>query len=594
MSDGFYDGTLRTTVRLFGPRRAVLYASVGLRILNAACIGATAAVVLSVIRQLAEGSLDDGDVWTSTAVVVVAVIGQYLASYLANRFAWVATFEAIGEARIRTLRHLNRLPVGAVLDKRSGDVSAVLTSDFESVSNFAHHSLQAIFGAIALPVVVMIILVITDPPLAAAVAVSIVVAVPVFLLANRAFAALGLRRADELAVANTRMTEYVQGVGVARSFNQTGARLRWFREAVADVRAVNDAMAVKLVPLAIGAIGIVSLGIPLVVASAALRYFDGDVELAVVLAFLVLIVRVYAPLIEVATHVESLRLADASLQRIGRIMDIPEQPMPDHPAAVDPATAGTISFSGVTFGYRDRPVLHDVTFEVPAGTMTAIVGSSGAGKSTVLNLVARAWDVDDGIVRVGGTDVRDLTADQLFDLVTVVFQEVYLFQGTIRENIAFGDESATDEDVHRAARLAQADAFIEALPDGYDTEVGEGGQALSGGERQRVSIARAMLKRAPIVLLDEATASIDPINERAVQAGLAALVEDRTLLVVAHRLSTIRSADQILVMHDGRIAERGDHDTLLAAGGRYAELWRERARAASWRVGATSTVAAGQ
>lgn len=589
---GFYAGTLRTTVRLFGPRRPVLYASVGFRMLSAACVGITAAVVLSIIRQLADGTLDDGDVWTSTGVIALAVLGQFTFSYLANRFAWVATFEAIGEARIRTLAHLNRLPVGAVLDKRSGDVSAVLTSDFESVSNFAHHGLQAIFGAIVLPVVVMAVLVVTDPPLAAATAISIVVAVPVFLIANRAFASLGLRRADQLAVANTRMTEYVQGVGVARSFNQTGARLRWFRDAVAEVRAVNDAMAVKLVPLAIGAIGIVQLGVPLVVAYGAARYFDGDTELAVVLAFLVLIVRVYSPLIEVAMNVEAMRLADASLKRIGRIMDIPEQPMPATPAP--DVASGMVSFDAVSFGYGDRTVLHDVSFEVPAGTMTAIVGSSGAGKSTVLNLVARSWDVGDGVVRVGGVYVRDLTADQLFDLVTVVFQDVYLFQGTIRENIAFGNESATDDDVREAARLAQADGFIESLPDGYDTAVGEGGQALSGGERQRVSIARAMLKRAPIVLLDEATASIDPINERAVQAGLAALVEDRTLLVVAHRLSTIRSADQILVMHEGRIVERGDHDTLLAAGGRYAELWRERARAASWRVGVTAGAPAGQ
>ncbi|MFT3855098.1 MAG: ABC transporter ATP-binding protein [Ilumatobacteraceae bacterium] len=580
----FYNGTIRTTVRLFGERRNVLYASVGLRMLNAACIGITAAVLVGIIRQLADGTLGSDDVWPSTLVIVAAVTGQFVTGYLANYFAWVSTFEAIGEARIRTLAHLNRLPIGAVLDRRSGDVSAVLTSDFEMVSNFAHHGMQHVFGAVALPVVVMIILAFTDPTLAAATAVSIVVAVPVFLLANRRFKALSTRRADQLAVGNTRMIEYVQGVGVARSFNRTGARLRWFRDAVAEVRAVNDAMAVKLVPLAIGAIGIVQLGIPIVIAFGALRLFDGSTDVAVVLAFLVLVARVYTPLIQVAMQVEAMRLADASLVRIGRIMDIAEQPVPATPITEPGAAA--VQFDGVTFGYGERTVLHDVSFTVPAGTMTAIVGSSGAGKSTVLNLIARAWDTDRGSVHVGGVDVRELTADQLFDLVTVVFQDVYLFQGTIRENIAFGDESATDDDVRRAARLAQAEAFVDAFPDGYDTPVGEGGQALSGGERQRVSIARAMLKQSPIVLLDEATASIDPLNERAVQAGLAELVRDRTLVVVAHRLSTIRSADQILVMHDGRIVERGDHESLLAAGGRYAELWRERERAARWRVGA--------
>lgn len=593
MNRPFYDGTIRTTMRVFGPRRKVVYASIALRMLNAAFIGVTAAVTVSIIRHLAEGTLERSNVWGPIGVIAAAFVGQLLSAYAANYFAWVSTFHAIGDARIDTLTHLNKLPVGAVLDRRSGDVSAVLTSDYEMVSNFAHHSLQQIFGAIALPIVVMIVLAVTDLPLAIATAITIVVAVPTFLAANRAFEQLSVRRADELAVANTRLVEYVQGVGVARSFNQVGSRLRWFRDAVAQVRAVNDAMAVKLVPIAVGTIGIVQLGIPLVIGYAALRYFDGDAELAVVIAFLVLVLRVYGPLIAVASQVEQLRLADASLQRIGRIMDIAEQSVPRTATAVP--VDGSVRFDGVTFAYdTDRPVLHDLSFEVPAGTMTAIVGSSGAGKSTVLNLIARSWDPQAGSVQAGGVDVRQLTADQLFDLVTVVFQDVYLFHGTIRENIAFGgdthaaDDTGTGDDVRRAARLAQADEFITALPDGYDTQVGEGGQSLSGGERQRVSIARALLKQAPIVLLDEATASIDPINERAIQAGLAELVKDRTLIVVAHRLATIRSADQILVMHDGRIVERGTHAELLAAGGRYTELWHQRERAANWRAGARS------
>jgi ATP-binding cassette, subfamily B, bacterial IrtB/YbtQ len=245
-----------------------------------------------------------------------------------------------------------------------------------------------------------------------------------------------------------------------------------------------------------------------------------------------------------------------------------------------------VTFDGVDFGYDpDLPVLHQLSFTATPSTATAIVGPSGAGKTTILNLIARFWDPQAGSVTIGGIDIRELTQQQLFDAVTVVFQDVYLFQGTIGDNIAFGRPDATRPDIEAAARAAQIHDFITSLPDGYDTRVGEGGHTLSGGQRQRVSIARAIVKDAPIVLLDEATAAIDPITERAVQLGLAELVRGKTLIVVAHRLSTIRSADQILALDAGRITQRGTHDQLLDAGGLYARLWHERERATRWRIG---------
>jgi ATP-binding cassette subfamily B protein IrtB len=236
-------------------------------------------------------------------------------------------------------------------------------------------------------------------------------------------------------------------------------------------------------------------------------------------------------------------------------------------------------------GSSGPPALDGVDVAVPAGTTCAIVGPSGAGKSTVLNLVARFWDPDAGSVRLGGVDLRDLTAEQLYEAVTVVFQDVYLFPATVHDNIAFGRPDATRSDVVAAAREAQAHEFVSALSRGYDTPVGEGGALLSGGERQRVSIARAILKDAPVVLLDEATAALDATTERQVQTALARLVSGRTLLVVAHRLATIRHADQIVVLDHGRVAERGVHADLVAAGGLYARLWAERERAARWTLG---------
>lgn len=478
---------------------------------------------------------------------------------------------------------LHRLPLGSLLSRGTGDVAAVLTADFEAVSTFAHHAMPQIFGAIGLPAFALLGLLVVDPPMAVAVAVSIAVAVPLFLWANRIFKGLALERGDLLADAGTRMVEYVQGIGVVRAFDRGGARLAYFRDAVGEIKRVNDGLAAKLVPLALTAMGVVQLGVPLVIAALSYWLFGGRIDAGTVLVFLVLVLRVYTPLIQVATSVEEARLADAALERIGRIMDLAPQPAPETPR--HELAAHDVAFEGVGFGYDpDRPVLHDVSFAAAPGTSTAIVGPSGAGKSTILHLVARFWDPQAGGITIGGVDVRELTPTQLFDAVTIVFQDVYLFQGTVRDNIAFGRPDATQTDIDTAARAAQIHDFITGLSDGYGTRVGEGGATLSGGERQRVSIARAILKGSPIVLLDEATAAIDPIGERAVQAAFAELVRGKTLIVVAHRLSTIRSADQILVLDTGQIVQHGRHDELLATGGRYARLWQERERATRWRV----------
>jgi ATP-binding cassette, subfamily B, bacterial IrtB/YbtQ len=577
------DGAVRRIWQLAGPQRRRLALGVGCRVLWAVLMGLAMVVLVVVVDEVRHRSLDGGDLARVAAAYAALMAGQVAANYWSNRLSWTAAFDMGAEVRLAVLDRLQRLPLGFHVQRDQGDTLTALTQDIVTVETFAHAPLPALVGAFAGPLCVSAFLALVDLRLAAVTLASVLVAVPVYLVANRIFAGLALRRQDTQAEAAGRIVEYLQGIAVIRAFNLGGERLDRFRRSLDDLRAVNTRLAVLILPLASCAMTVVELGVPLLIGIGGYWLTGGTVDAGTLIVFLVLSMRVYQPLVHAADQLEQLRIADASLHRIARLADRPEQPAPAAPIA-RPVDA-TVTLDGVGFGYdADRPVLHGVDLTVPAGTTCALVGPSGAGKTTVLNLVARFWDPQSGAVRLGGVDLRDLTADQLYEAVTVVFQDVYLFPGSVFDNIAFGRPRVSDSDVIAAARAAQAHEFVAALPQGYDTPVGEGGMLLSGGERQRISVARAILKDAPVVLLDEATAALDPTNERLLQTALRELVRDKTLLVVAHRLATIRGADQIAVVDGGRITERGVHDDLLAAGGLYARLWAERERATGWRL----------
>jgi ATP-binding cassette subfamily B protein len=569
----------------FGGRRRPLVLAIVLRALAAICMGIPVAVVAWSVEAIRTQQLDERDAVVAGVIVVLAVLAQYGLWFGSNHLAWVSTFHAVGAGRIEALGHVQALPMGTVAGRGAGEISAVLNADYEQVAVFAHQGLMNLVGGAALPVATVIGLAVVDPLMAGVVAISILAAVPVFVLINRAFVTQSLERADVLAEANGRIVEYVQGIATARSYHQVGPRLGWYREAVARMRAVNDALAVKITPLAYVSIGTLFLGVPLVIAVSGYGLLNGRVDPLTAVVFLVVVLRVYTPLVSVAVEAEGLRLTDAALHRIARLRALPVQAHPEHPIATP--SGHDLAFQAVGFGYDpDRPVLTGIDFTATAGTTTALVGPSGAGKSTLLALACRFYDPDLGTIRLGGVPLTDLTESQLFAAVTVVFQDVYLFQGTIRDNIALGRPEATDAEVEAAARAARCHEFITAMPAGYRTRIGEGGLTISGGERQRLSIARAILKDAPLVLLDEPTSALDPLNERAIQDALTELVAGRTVLVVAHRLSTIRTADQILVLDGGRISQRGTHDDLIKDDGLYKRLWAERERASQWRLDA--------
>jgi ATP-binding cassette subfamily B protein len=311
------------------------------------------------------------------------------------------------------------------------------------------------------------------------------------------------------------------------------------------------------------------------------QFFNGEMSMTVVAMVVLFIFRSYLPAMGLVTGAAMMRVMEAGIDRYEKLKEVR---ILDADGREIPLNSFDIEFENVTFSYEDKETLKDINFTAKERSMTALVGASGSGKTTIANLIVRFWDAQKGKVKIGGVDVRDMTCDSLLRYVSMVFQRVYLFHDTIENNIRFGSPDATREEIIAAAKKARCHEFIEALPDGYDTLVGEGGSTLSGGEKQRISIARAILKDAPVVLLDEATASVDPDNEKHIQEAINELVRDKTLIIIAHRLSTIKRADQILVIDDGRIVERGRHEELLAKDGQYKKLWQRRQKAKSWRI----------
>lgn len=572
--------SLKRAWHLAGPLKGRVARGVLFRFLQSMMLGLSFGVVVWVVTGLAEGrALTAAWIWQAGGLMALSLLGQILFGYISVRASWLSSYEVAGHLRLRILEKLRHLPIGFHQARHRGDTVTVLTSDMQMLESFFSDGLPRIAQALGLPVAIFLVLLSRDWVVALTTAASVLVALPVFVGTSRQLSKLGIQRQDMQAEAGARMIEFVQGMGVIRAFNQVAQGQESFRKAIEDFRDISIRMVVQLtLPMALFGM-IIMLGAPLVIWVVGGRL--DTMETGTAITALLLLFSMYAPLLALLGVMEAVRMADASLIRMDRILS-----SPDLPEIADAMPSGfEVRFENVGFGYRPgKQVLHDTSFTVPERSMIAIVGPSGSGKSTILNLIPRFWDAGSGRITIGGADVARIGEAGLSDLVTVVFQDVYLFSGTIRDNIAVGKPGATEAEIEEAARAAQAHEFISRLPKGYDTEVGEGGNALSGGERQRISIARAILKDAPIVLMDEATAAIDPTNERAIQTALARLVEGRTLIVVAHKLSTIQSADQILVLDEGQIVERGKHTALLGQGGLYARLWNHRTKAANWTL----------
>lgn len=564
-------------------------AGAALRVLQSLLLGVAFGAAVGLIADLVRHDpVTAADARRVTLLCAVSLVAQLVVGALSARLSWLAAYRAVGELRLTVLDHLRAVPVSALSGRSRGDVAALLTADVQMIEDFLSDGLPRLGQALGLPLIVIVAITINDPLLGLAFAVSIVCAIPVMSWSGARITALGDRRQAAQADASARMIDLVAGMPALRVFSDRARTLGWYGAAVENFRSVSVAMVHRLLLPTSAAGTVLLLGVPLVIVVAGLH---ADPVLAAVA--LVLVLNVHQPLMGLLQTNESWRMAEASLRRVDAIMDVAPLPEPAPGAGAAPAgeRAGVpvrghaVELRDVCYTYpgTDRGV-RGVSLTAEPSRTTAIVGPSGSGKTTLLNLVARFDDPDSGSILVDGVDLRDIPAEHRGDHVTVVFQDIHLFPGSIADNIAVGRPGAPQADIEAAARAACADGFIRDLPDGYATVLGEDGAGLSGGQRQRLSIARALLKDAPVVLLDEATAALDPVSEAEVRRGLAALLRGRTAIVVAHRLGTIRDADEIVVLDDGAVDDRGTHEELLARGGLYARLWRTLERSSRWSI----------
>ncbi|MEM6500733.1 MAG: ABC transporter ATP-binding protein [Cyanobacteria bacterium P01_C01_bin.89] len=572
--------SLWTMMRKLIPSNAThyLWRAICWRMAEGMAIGMSSYVVYLVLVALFQGA-DATLLWNYAAAIALLCVAQIGLGYQANVQAYKLTIAVQTRLRLFIADYLRRLPLGFFTDRPTGSIDALFTTNVMYLE--PHHILESAINAVVTPTLILCIMLAFDWRLALALASSVPFALLALHYGEKILARVWRLQANAQVQANARMVEYIQGISVIRAFNLSGDRLRQFRQGLRNFRNASLNTVTETTLAIVMFSSVLELGFALLLVVGAALFVQGSLTGDRFLLFMVLGLAFYLPLMSMADMMELYKIMQNCARNLQKFLKT--DPLPTHgiPQRLEDTT---IQFKNVSFSYGREQVLDEVNFIIPPQSITALVGPSGSGKTTITSLIARFWDVDQGAVTLGSVDVRDLPTNALLSQITMVFQDVYLFNDTVFENIRFGRATVTEAEVIAAAKAAQCHGFISRLPDGYHTIVGEGGSTLSGGEKQRISIARAMLKDAPIVLLDEATASIDPENERLIQQAIQALGAQKTLIVIAHRLTTIATADQILVLDQGRIVEQGRHDSLLKQQGLYQRLWDARMRSHGWKI----------
>lgn len=517
----------------------------------------------------------------TVGILLVGLIGKIVCKYQISKRISGSSYDVFYERRLEAGERLKKAPMGYYSEKNLGEIQMTLTTDMNALESSAMSVVENILGSLIYAAICTLVLLLFNWKIGLITLAGLAIGMILLnVIQNGAEKAMPMRfHAQEEMTERT--LEFVQGNMVMRLFGTGQDGLNRVKEAFqkkqkADIHLENSA--IWPINFYKYVFRLASCGVVLI---AALLYVQQEMSFPICVMFLFAAFLVYSQMDGLASNIALLQIVDNSLEQVESVLHIPKMPGNE---AVNKIQNYDIELQNISFGYDKRPIIQDVSLKIPERSVTAIVGPSGSGKTTLCNLIARFWDVQKGAILIGGKNVKDIEPDELMKLMSIVFQNVYLFHDTIENNIKFGRPDATHEAVVEAARRACCHDFIEKLPNAYQTVIGEGGSTLSGGEKQRISIARAILKDAPIVILDEATSSVDPENQHILLTAINELTKGKTLIIIAHRLSTIRNADQIVVLDGGRIVQQGTHKTLIQQDGVYRRFVQIRKTTFSWKL----------
>jgi len=543
-------------------------------------IAVPSGVLLVVVWELFSVEPNINRIWSVVGIMAILLVVQlFVASKsLVRSNVWV--YNLATQLRIKLGNRIQRFSLGFFKTRDPGEIASVALQDVTNFEGIFSHSVGNIMSAAFTTLILSVFLLIYDWRLTICLLVALPITYPFLTIGGYFIAKFGRKQIQARSKVEAKILEYIQGIRHLKSYSQIGRNNKTIEKALDDLRRESIKMEVLPGSFIVVSMLVLELFFLIMIALGVYYFSNNTISIPVLITFMILGYSLYTPLKVVLIDFSSLRYMNESLDRIISIL---KEPMMESKLNLLPEKYD-ISFENVSFGYGETLTVESLNFSIPEKSMLALVGHSGSGKTTIASLIARFWDVTNGSIKIGGIDVRNIDQDKFYTLLSEVFQDVYLFDDTIYNNIKIGKHSASDDEIIKVAELAQVLTFTEEFPEGLNTKVGEGGSKLSGGQKQRISIARALLKDAPIVILDEATASLDPENEIYIQRAIQELVKSKTVIVIAHKLATIQRADQILVLEKGKIAERGKHQELLEKKGIYFKMWTIQQQSGGWKI----------
>ena len=535
-----------------------------------------------VLKAIVENTVSGTTAWTVLAIMTLSVVGKIITQYYSQLQRTHAGYFMVADKRMHIGEKLKSVPMGYFNQNSLGQITAIETTILNDVENAVPVVLVTTLGGFLNSLVFAIFMLFFDWRMG----LITLIGIGIFLCVTSSMEKKSKEgvpaRQDAQAILVEAVLETIQGMSVVKAFDLDNILDKKVDKAIEDSFRKNEKLEKAMIPyVAMQQFVLYGFNV-LLIFCAIIFYIDGTMELTNSLIMVVCSFMVYEQLKLAGSCVANMRIAEHSIDKANKIDEVPM--MEEGRNQIVPKTTD-IKFDKVSFSYEKKTILDEVSFTIPAKKLTAIVGPSGSGKTTLCSLIPRFWDVNDGTISVGGVNVKDYTLNSLMKNISMVFQDVYLFADTIENNIKFGKSNATHEEVVQAAKRAYCHDFIMELPDGYKTKIGEGGSSLSGGEKQRISIARALIKDAEIIIFDEATANIDPENEDRLQTAIEELTKDKTVIMIAHRLKTVKNAEKIIVLDEGKVVQEGKHDDLIQKSGIYSNFINSRKEAIGWKIG---------